>query len=102
MNELDSVKALETLRAWITHNPRFQGLKVSADEYSDGTLMDEVTSYALTTHPYKHLTYSILTLRSAYDERSGAATGAGGSGLGSGGQEHSDITRYEYSHALHN
>ena len=51
MNELDSVKALETLRAWITHNPRFQGLKVTADEYSDGTLMDEVTS----SHTYMHI-----------------------------------------------
>ena len=50
VNELDSVKALETLRAWITHNPRFQGLKVTADEYSDGTLMDEVTS----SHTYIH------------------------------------------------
>jgi len=27
---------------WISHNPRFQGLKVTLDEYSDGTLMDEV------------------------------------------------------------
>jgi peroxin-5 len=42
VNELDSVKALEALRAWVTHNPRFEGLKVEVDEYSDGTLMDEV------------------------------------------------------------
>jgi len=47
VNELDSVKALETLRSWVKHNPRFQGLRVQEDEYSDGTLMDEVTQLML-------------------------------------------------------
>lgn len=47
VNELDSVKALESLRSWVSHNPLFQGLKVSADEYSDGTLMDEVMQFML-------------------------------------------------------
>jgi peroxin-5 len=49
VNELDSVKALETLRTWVAHNPRYQGLDGSAlDAYSDGTLMDEVTQLMLT------------------------------------------------------
>lgn len=31
MNELDSVRALETLRSWVTHNSRFQGLSIVED-----------------------------------------------------------------------
>lgn len=42
VNELNSVRALETLRAWITHNPRYVGLEVHADAHGDGSLMDEV------------------------------------------------------------
>lgn len=42
VNDLDSTNALHSLRLWISNNPRFQGLKVEVDEYSDGTLMDEV------------------------------------------------------------
>ena len=63
MNELDSVKALETLRAWITHNPRFQGLKVTADEYSDGTLMDEVASSHTYIHKYIYNVYLYCNFR---------------------------------------
>lgn len=48
VNELDSVKALETLRIWVAHNPRYQGLDANVvDEYSDGTLMDEVMQLML-------------------------------------------------------
>jgi peroxin-5 len=48
VNELDSVEALETLRTWVAHNPRYQGLESGAlDAYSDGTLMDEVTQLML-------------------------------------------------------
>lgn len=47
VNELDSVRALQTLRTWVSHNPRFQGLEVVQDEYSDGTLMDEVMQLML-------------------------------------------------------
>lgn len=47
VNELDSIKALETLRCWVTHNPKFVGLEVTSDEYSDGTLMDEVMQLML-------------------------------------------------------
>ena len=42
VNELDSIKALQTLKEWVTNNPRFQGLNIASDEYSDGTFMDEV------------------------------------------------------------
>lgn len=62
MNELDSVRALETLRSWITHNPRFQGLKVAADEYSDGTLMDEVIQLVLGARAWAPDDKDILTL----------------------------------------
>lgn len=42
VNEMEPAKALDTLKAWVAHNPRFEGLQYSVDEYSDGTLMDEV------------------------------------------------------------
>lgn len=42
MNELDSQKALHNLKAWVQHNPKYSGLEIAVDEYSDGTLMDEV------------------------------------------------------------
>lgn len=47
VNELDSIKALETLRSWVSHNPSFQGIEMKPDEYSDGSLMDEVTQLML-------------------------------------------------------
>jgi tetratricopeptide (TPR) repeat protein len=47
VNELDSQSALDTLKAWVMHNPRFQGLDVAQDAYSDGTLMDEVMQLIL-------------------------------------------------------
>jgi peroxin-5 len=47
VNELDSLKALETLRTWVANNPKFLGLEVPQDEYSDGTLMDEVIQLML-------------------------------------------------------
>jgi peroxin-5 len=47
VNELDSLKALETLRTWVANNPKFMGLEVPQDEYSDGTLMDEVIQLML-------------------------------------------------------
>jgi tetratricopeptide (TPR) repeat protein len=42
VNEANSVQALECLKAWVAHNPMFHGLDVPTDEYSDGSLMDEV------------------------------------------------------------
>ena len=47
VNELDSVRALETLKAWVKHNPTFSGFEAKADAYSDGSLMDEVTQLML-------------------------------------------------------
>lgn len=47
VNEVDSIRALESLRSWISHNPNFYNMDVSLDEYSDGTLMDEVTQLML-------------------------------------------------------
>lgn len=53
VNELDSVKALETLRTWVSHNPRYQGLDANIiDEYSDGTLMDEVMQLMISVATY--------------------------------------------------
>ena len=42
VNELDSERALRNLMAWVQHNPKYSGLEIAVDEYSDGTLMDEV------------------------------------------------------------
>jgi tetratricopeptide (TPR) repeat protein len=52
MNELDSFKALETLKAWVAHNPSFAGLEVPQDAYSDGSLMDEVMQLMLAVSEY--------------------------------------------------
>lgn len=42
VNEIDSAKALEALRTWVRNNPNFHGIEVQLDDYSDGSLMDEV------------------------------------------------------------
>jgi hypothetical protein len=42
VNELDPQRALHNLKAWVQHNPKYAGLELTVDEYSDGTLMDEV------------------------------------------------------------
>ena len=47
VNELDSIKALQTLKEWVTNNPRFYGLHIANDDYSDGTFMDEVMQLML-------------------------------------------------------
>ncbi|TDH73289.1 hypothetical protein CCR75_008971 [Bremia lactucae] len=47
VNELNSQGALKTLKAWVQHNPKFHGLKIQTDEYSDGSLMDEVMQLML-------------------------------------------------------
>ncbi|CAE7487929.1 PEX5 [Symbiodinium microadriaticum] len=43
VNELNPSLALASLKSWVRHNPKFFGLEVAPDEYSDGSLMDEVT-----------------------------------------------------------
>ena len=47
VNELDSERALRNLMAWVQHNPKYSGLEISVDEYSDGTLMDEVRYFII-------------------------------------------------------
>ena len=47
VNELNSPKALAKLKAWVSHHPKFQGVKIIEDAYSDGTLMDEVMQLML-------------------------------------------------------
>ena len=47
VNELDHVNALKNLKAWVINNPSFVGLEVQKDEYSDGTMMDEVMQLML-------------------------------------------------------
>ena len=47
VNELDPQRALKTLKAWVQHNPKFQGLEIHLDPYSDGSLMDEVMQLML-------------------------------------------------------
>jgi len=42
VNELNSERALRTLKLWVEHNPSFQNMAVESDPYSDGSLMDEV------------------------------------------------------------
>ena len=62
VNELNSVKALETLRTWVSHNPRYQGLEIAVDEYSDGTLMDEVMQLMVTVAAYDPLDVDVQVL----------------------------------------
>jgi peroxin-5 len=47
VNELNPQGALKTLKAWVQHNPKFHGLEIHVDEYSDGSLMDEVMQLML-------------------------------------------------------
>ncbi|CAH0476760.1 unnamed protein product [Peronospora belbahrii] len=47
VNELNPQGALKTLKAWVQHNPKFHGLEIQMDEYSDGSLMDEVMQLML-------------------------------------------------------
>jgi len=62
VNELNSIKALETLRTWVAHNPRYQGLEVTVDEYSDGSLMDEVMQLMLTVAAFDPLDVDVQVL----------------------------------------
>ena len=52
VNEVDSLRAIDSLRSWVTHNPQFEGLKVEADEYSDGSLIDEAVQLMLAVSAY--------------------------------------------------
>jgi tetratricopeptide (TPR) repeat protein len=50
VNEVNPQRALECLKAWIEHNPRFASLhhNIEPDIYSDGTEMDKVLQLMLT------------------------------------------------------
>ena len=47
VNENNTEGALETMRAWIQHNPKFHGLEIELDAYSDGSLFDDVQQLML-------------------------------------------------------
>lgn len=47
VNELNPIGAVDALQSWIIHNPRFQGLSIKRDEYSDGTAMDDAMQLML-------------------------------------------------------
>jgi tetratricopeptide (TPR) repeat protein len=47
VNELNPSQALLCLQSWVEHNPKFFGVDVRPDEYSDGSLMDAVTQLML-------------------------------------------------------
>lgn len=47
VNEMDHTQALKSLKTWVQHNPKFMGMEVQKDMYSDGTLMDEVMQLML-------------------------------------------------------
>ena len=42
VNELNHAKALSTLQLWVQHHPKFRGITVDSDVYSDGSLLDDV------------------------------------------------------------
>jgi peroxin-5 len=48
VNELDSHGALQTLQAWVQHNPKLHGLQIRMEDvYGDGSYMDEVMQLML-------------------------------------------------------
>ncbi len=47
VNEGKGTGALRMLKSWITNNPNFHGLTFEADEFSDGSLLDEVMQLML-------------------------------------------------------
>ncbi|KAI9922560.1 hypothetical protein PsorP6_000097 [Peronosclerospora sorghi] len=47
VNESNLQGALKTLKGWVQHNPKFHRLEIQVDEYSDGSLMDEVMQLML-------------------------------------------------------
>ena len=49
VNEMNYIKALETLRQWATHNPKFYGLYIPPDNYSDESLFEQVRHLLLET-----------------------------------------------------
>jgi peroxin-5 len=52
VNELNSAGALAVLKEWVLHHPTFFHLTPVIDEYSDGSLMDEVMQVILAAHKH--------------------------------------------------
>ena len=52
VNELNSSDALAILKEWVLHHPTFSYITPVIDEYSDGTLMDEVMQLILAAHKH--------------------------------------------------
>ena len=59
VNELNPVLALESLKTWMSHNPRYAGIKYNEDEYSDGTLMDEIMQLMTTAEKWAPDDYNV-------------------------------------------
>ena len=62
VNELDSAGALHMLKEWVLHHPTFCGLTPAQDEYSDGTLMDEVMQLILAAHSHAPMDVDVKVL----------------------------------------
>jgi len=45
VNELDSQRALENMKAWFTHNPKYAGLELPTDLYGDGETMERTSAF---------------------------------------------------------
>lgn len=62
VNELDSMHALHTLKAWIQHNPKFHGLVLVANENTDGNLMSQVMQLMLQAQSYDPTDIDVQTV----------------------------------------
>lgn len=67
VNELDLERALATLKTWITHHPKFQGLELRdrvnhLGFYSDGSLMDEVMELMIEAETHDPLDMDVQTV----------------------------------------
>ena len=63
VNELNSAQALACLKSWVRHNPKFFELDVPPDEYSDGSLMDEVTQLMMAVAEFDPLDVEVTLAR---------------------------------------
>ena len=50
LNDMNTVGALTSLKNWMLHNPIFQHINIKIDEYSDGTMTDDVMQLMLKAH----------------------------------------------------
>ena len=45
VNELDHERALENMKAWFTHNPKYAGLDLPTDIYGDGETVEKTSAF---------------------------------------------------------